>query len=303
MKWAASIVLASILFTGCAKTNTVSTVREDGWTRTTKYTLSKSGGSEDMKPEETFQIPSGPEWKVSKKETETDVIFTATRNLKLEQTVSGDLTVYDKGKKPLIVNSVKVTKLEDGRIEYIETIEWKGKPAKELQKDALFADFIKKSGLPEKYATDPRMEKLVVAVAQDLWKMLFGPGDPLLGLFLFHIDLAEKRLKRGISSSMNKHLTAIFGDEIDEATRKQIVGSVLTEFDTETLMNKSGEEEPSASENNANGPVAMLIAVKLPGKIVESNGEIDEFTGEVFWGLYPEAAAIGKLELRAICQP
>lgn len=302
MKWHVGIVLASILVAGCAKTNTISTVRADGWTRHTKYTISKTGG-EGAKPEEIFKLPSGPLWKVTKKETDTDFVYTATRELKLEQGLANDLTVLDKAKKPLIVNAVKITRLADGRIEYVETIEWKGKPAKELQKDAAFADFVKKAGIPEKFATDPRMDKLVTGVAKDLWKLLFGPGEPLLGLFVFHLDLAEKRLKRGISASLNHHLKAVFGNEINEAARKQIVRSVITNFDSESLMNKDSNEEPSASENNANGPVAMLISVKLPGKIVESNGEVDEFTGEVYWGFYPEAAAIGKLELRAVCQP
>jgi len=297
------ILAVSIFITGCAKTNTLSTIREDGWTRKTKYTVSKSAGGDQTKPADMFKLPVGANWKVTKSETDTEYVVTATRDLKLDQGITGDLTVVAKDKKPLITNTVKITKLDDGRIEYLETIEWKGKAPKELQDDADFSEFIRKGGFPESVAKDPKIKDFTLAVAKDLWKLLFGPGEPLLGLFMLHTDLAERRLKRGIAQSLSTHLATYFSDQLDEAARRKLVGEVVSEFNSESMMQKEGKEEPSASENNSNGPVAMLIAVKLPGKIVESNGEVDEFSGEVYWGFYPEAAAIGKLELRAVCQP
>lgn len=40
----------------------------------------------------------------------------------------------------------------------------------------------------------------------------------------------------------------------------------------------------------------------LPGRIVGHNCQLDPFTGEVFWPLYPEAAAVGDVELVAVSE-
>jgi hypothetical protein len=42
-----------------------------------------------------------------------------------------------------------------------------------------------------------------------------------------------------------------------------------------------------------------MIRVKLPGKVTETNGELDPDTNEVVWPLYPEAAAMGDVTLTA----
>jgi hypothetical protein len=42
--------------------------------------------------------------------------------------------------------------------------------------------------------------------------------------------------------------------------------------------------------------------VKAPGRVVSSNGEVDELTGEVFWGLFSEAAAFKDVVLTAVVE-
>lgn len=302
MKSLPLLLLSVVVVLGCAKTNTLTNVTESGWSRATRYTLSKVMPGE-MDPSKTFRLPSGPEWKVTTRESEQEMVITATRDFKLDETLVGDLSALSKDGKPLIENTVKITKHDDGRLEYVETIEWKGKPVKELDDDTKLVEFIRKSGLPDSVAKSPKLKDFSLAVARDLWKLLFGPVDPMLGQFLFHADAAEKRLKREIAKSMSTHLAKFFASELSESERGEFIRGVMKEFDADQLMDRSSEAEPSASQNNENGPVAMLIAVRLPGKIVHTNGEVDEYSGEVFWALYPEAAAIGKLELRATSKP
>jgi hypothetical protein len=47
----------------------------------------------------------------------------------------------------------------------------------------------------------------------------------------------------------------------------------------------------------------LIFIVKAPGRVVSSNGEVDELTGEVFWGMFSEAAAFKDLVLTAIVEP
>jgi hypothetical protein len=46
---------------------------------------------------------------------------------------------------------------------------------------------------------------------------------------------------------------------------------------------------------------ALTFSVKLPGKIVSTNGERDDFAHEVYWSVYPQAAALGDVEMTAVC--
>jgi hypothetical protein len=47
----------------------------------------------------------------------------------------------------------------------------------------------------------------------------------------------------------------------------------------------------------------MTFRVTVPGRVIETNGEADPLTGEVFWALYPEAAALGEVKLRVVYGP
>jgi hypothetical protein len=42
----------------------------------------------------------------------------------------------------------------------------------------------------------------------------------------------------------------------------------------------------------------MSVCVKFPGEVISSNGEIDPYTGEVFWDFLSATAELEPLELR-----
>ena len=45
-----------------------------------------------------------------------------------------------------------------------------------------------------------------------------------------------------------------------------------------------------------------MFVVKSPGKVVSSNGELDELTGEVYWALFPPAASLKPVILTAVVE-
>ena len=47
----------------------------------------------------------------------------------------------------------------------------------------------------------------------------------------------------------------------------------------------------------------LLIKAKLPGKLIQTNGEEDPATGEIVWGLFSQAPAAGDVVLTAVCEP
>ncbi len=45
-----------------------------------------------------------------------------------------------------------------------------------------------------------------------------------------------------------------------------------------------------------------MFIVKSAGKVISSNGEVDDLTGEVYWALFPEAASLQPVTLTAIME-
>ena len=45
-----------------------------------------------------------------------------------------------------------------------------------------------------------------------------------------------------------------------------------------------------------------MFIFKSPGKLISTNGEVDEFAAEIYWALFPEAASLQPVTLTAIVQ-
>ena len=56
-------------------------------------------------------------------------------------------------------------------------------------------------------------------------------------------------------------------------------------------------------EESDNTTVSIASSVTGPGRLVETNGEYDLVSGEIFWTLYSPAAALGPVVLRAVFDP
>jgi hypothetical protein len=65
------------------------------------------------------------------------------------------------------------------------------------------------------------------------------------------------------------------------------------------------QPDPSAGppdKSSGGGLTPLMFIVKTPGRVVSSNGETDEFTGEVYWALFPEAASLKDVTLTAVVE-
>jgi hypothetical protein len=278
-------------------------VAEDGsWTRTLKLTIQKDGMmGEPGKFEDTFILPAGPQWKTTKVTEKENLVFTAIRQAKLGESISKDLQIVEKG-KVVSTNEVKVTQIAPGRYEYLETVKYLGteKPETTAPKAELIA--VLKKNLPAG-TSDAVYQQIADEFFVAVWRMIWGPTEPLLPQLMFSPELAERRFKAKFGKIMDQILLKHFADKLDATARLATLRAVIKELDSEKLM--QGEKDKKKEESGGGGNdslVSVFASVQLPGRIVESNGETDEISGEVYWSFYPESAQIGDVVLRAVCE-
>lgn len=293
------LLLATVV--GCARSFTETAVATDGsWTRTVKFTIAKEApmGGDPPKFEDTFVVP-GAGWKVERTTDKDNQILTATRSAKLGETISKDIQV--KTKKGIVcVNEVKVTELAPGKFEYVEVVKYVGPDKPDIAEAKKWMAPLLKDVLP--VGTDAATaDRFVGDMFSEMWHIVFGPSEPLLSQLFFSPDLAERRMKAKFGRALNGLLAKEFGDKMDADARLKAVRSLIATLDADKVLEGPKEKQKEGQSDDSN-LVAMFTSVKLPGRIVESNGEIDEVSGEVFWAYYPEAAQVGDVVLRAVCE-
>ncbi|MCH8273321.1 MAG: hypothetical protein IH851_00830 [Armatimonadetes bacterium] len=295
---------AALLVTGCAKMTALTEVNEDGsWTRTVKFTVVRSGDTpiSGLEIEEIFELPAGAEWKITKEDAGDETIYTAVRSVAPGEDAFQDVVIKDKN-KVIMVNEISVRQIAPGRLEYREVIRWRGKTPEEItEPDAEIIQAIKEA-LPEGVGADEDIRDVALSLQRGFWRVLFGPGDPIFGQMIMHPDLAERRFKQRIGVEMNSVLESKFGDNLTVAQRRDVAVKMISFANLDEVVDEEKSEAEKSGPGGASGLVALTFVVKLPGRIVETNGEVDKLTGEVFWGLYPEAAAVGEIVLRAVCE-
>jgi hypothetical protein len=68
---------------------------------------------------------------------------------------------------------------------------------------------------------------------------------------------------------------------------------------------KPSKPDPAAgppASKGGGGLTPLMFIVKSPGKVISSNGEVDELTGEVYWALFPPAASLKPVVLTAVVE-
>lgn len=302
------ISLSLLIGSGCSRSTSLTEVKEDGsWHRTVKLFVAAqnpmSMGGDQGKPatepkiEDVFVPPTGVGWKITRSKTKEGMLqLVAERDLKLGQASVNDLVV-----KGQLNNSVTVTQIAPGKFEYKETFHWTAKKQDLVANaDPTFIAAVKDS-LGEKLATKENIEFLEIGLAKAVFKMMFGPGDPMLGQLISQPDLAERRLKIRLAKAADELLVARFGDSLAGAERLAVIRKLVASLDSKQFVDPEKKADPSSGSSSSQ-LVSMFISVKLPGVAVESNGELDPLSGEVFWAMYPEAAQIEDVVLRAVCE-
>jgi len=293
-------VLALALLTGCARARVTTEIHPDGsWTRTLLLTGSeKKEGNMAPSIGDTFVFPSGPGWKVSDGKQQNDITKTFERVVAAGGSLKGDLSVSDDtaSAKLKLVNEVTVTRVGPRRFEYRETLRWTGAPPKDTgMKPADVADI--KAVLPKALATDANARALADRTYALAMPMMFGPGEPLLAISLMHPDLAERRLRQRIGTILLKALEEQFGNQMKPEERRELARKLI---DKTFASTRPSQPDPSAGQQKNGSLTPLMFVLRAPGKLVSSNGEFDELSGEVYWALFPEAASLQPVVLTAV---
>lgn len=299
------LIFSLALLTGCARARVTTEIRTGGsWTRTVALTgQEKKEGQIDMGAslEDSFVLPSGDGWKSSTAKKDTDQTTTFEKTFAAGAGLKGDLSIKGDGGKPALVNEVSVTRLAPRRFEYRETLRWSGPAPKDMSfKPEDLAEL--KVVLPKALATDENARGIADKMAVLIMPMMFGPGDPLLAIGLMHPDLAGRRASARIGSLMLKALEEQFGDKMTLAQRRAVAMKLI---ESSFAQAKPKAPDPSAGPPSSKGGgelTPLMFIVKSPGKIISSNGEVDELTGEVYWALFPPAASFKPVVLTAVVE-
>jgi len=295
-----ALALSAAVLTGCGRSRITTQIKADGsWSRTDVFTgAEKKEGSMAPDMEETFAFPKGPGWKSHEEKKNDERVLTFERNLAPGASLKGDLSLKGEPGKMILVNTATVSSLGD-RFEYRETLHWSGSPA-DLEKTKPEALVKIKEALPKPLATDANARTLAAKAQEMIVPLMFGPGEPLLALGLVHPDLAERRARQRIGTMMLKLLQDQFGEQIPADERLDIARKLISEGFS---MSRPSTPDPSSGDKpdkNSGGLTPLMFIVHGPGRVVSSNGDVDEFSGEVYWALFPEAASLKDIVLTAV---
>ncbi|MBV9866373.1 MAG: hypothetical protein JO316_13555 [Abitibacteriaceae bacterium] len=304
------------LLSGCSHTLVTTTVQPDGaWTRNIKVSVPRGdkGMPSSSKMEDVFALPTGPAWKVTKGQTDQDVIYTLEQK-RAKPGMLQDLVIKGAKKTPILTSKVSVRAIAPGQYEYREVLHWTGDPMQEgptSAKDTAEAIHLVKVSLPTALATDANAKSIADALSPQIVKVLFGPPSPLITELMTNPDLAGQqifqRLGKPLDTILQQNLGGQLSTEERLATERKIIENLSDTVQVHTQAGSGmqpttpGSKNPDSKEQSDN-LVALTYRVKLPGKVISSNGEVNDITDEVFWGLYPEAASAGDVELKATCQ-
>ncbi len=294
---------AIVLLGGCARARITTEIKPDGsWLRTTTFTgqAKKEGMQLASTIEETFLAPSGDKWKSREEKKNEDRTLIFERVLAAGESLKGDLALKGDGEgKVKLTNEVRIVRAGPKRFEYRETLHWSGEaPDMASVKPENIAQI--KEVLPKPLATDANARALAAKVSTLLVPLIFGPGDPLLAMGLVHPDLAERRARQRIGNLLLTALEQQFGPRMAPAERRDVARKLISE----ALSTKPSPPEPggSSAKGNKTSLTPLMFVLKTPGRVVSSNGEADELTGEVYWALFPEAASMRDVVLTALCE-
>jgi hypothetical protein len=298
------ICFATVLFTGCARSRVTTEIKSGGaWSRTVALTgQEKKEGQMDMggSVEDAFAAPTGDGWKSHAETKDADKTVTYEKVFAAGAVSTADLAVKGDEGKVSLVNVATVKMVAPKRYEYRETLRWTGPPSKGMQvKPEDLAEL--KAALPKALATDTNAQAIANKTAALAVPLLFGPGDPLLAIGLLHPDLAEHKASQRIGAVILKALQEQFGDKMTEAERRAVALKLIA---TTFAKAKPSKPDPSAGppSGKGSGLTPLMFIVKSGGKVISSNGEVDDLTGEVYWALFPEAASLQPVVLTAVIE-
>ena len=300
------LLAAALLLSACARARVTTQIRSDGsWTRTVALTGQQKKDGLQVTPtlEDTFVIPAGDGWKSTEETKDNNRMLTLERSLPVGATLQGDVSIKssEPGKLRLL-NHVAVKAAGPHQLEYRETLHWTGPPSK-LLGDIRPEDLARlKSHLPQSLATDVNARALLDKVTELSAPVLFGPGEPLLAIGLLHPDLALYRANQRIGAVLVTALEQQFGEKMQPGERRNVAKQLIQEALNSGKISQPDPTTVAATPGNNSGLTPLMFILKAPGKVVSTNGELDEFSGEIFWALFEEAASYEDVVMVAVLE-
>jgi hypothetical protein len=309
-RWIGFLVAASFLG-GCARISAHSEVSPDGsFVRNVAYVVAQNTATKDASnadeflPEKVFGIPSTG-WTKTEIKNEKENSVRVSKRFAAGEHVLNDLSPTG-ATGSILANRVSVKPLGDGRFEYTETIEWKGRLSTNSKDLPIALKAALKEALPTELSDEAALDNATRRIAIKVWQALFGPHDPLVNQVFMHSDFAERRLMQRLAKGIDSTLVEVFQDRLSPEQRAITMKKLLANMKDKDVFEgptKSLEEPKPDSFDAKGGLVPILVVVKLPGSIEETNGEIDAVQGEVYWAMYPEGAMLQPVTLRVVYKP
>lgn len=301
MKRLLMAVAGMLAIGGCSRVAVTTEVKPDGsWTRTDVFAQSTSTPGQSAQLSDVFVMPAKAPWTTSKSVEKDEVKFTSRIAIKGPAQLSRDILVRGKNKGPVLVsNDVAIRDLGQRRWEYRETLHWEGAPPKQLvtQDPEIIATI--KAALPVKVATDATAKALAAGLIRGVWGAMFGPGQSILPQIMLQPDSVEHVLLSRLSRSVDRTLGETLGSKLTKEERRATVLRLIKGM-AASAKSRSGAKSPGGSEDKDGTDLpALTFVLRPPGRVLDTNGDLDEYSNEVMWTLYPEAAALGDVVLKA----
>lgn len=283
------LVLTVMVLSGCVNTTSATVLGEGGaWTKTVRLALANQANmAGEEAPDLTSMVDlAGEGWTVSVEEKEDETVLTATRSFAAGE----EATFTLKGPGGPVAESRGSVSGGDFR----EVWTYKG-PSEEMELTKASEEL---GGWLAEAAPELSAEKrgeVAGLVVRDAWRIMFGPTDPIIGMF-FHPERMERAFKIRIYGVLKDRLTAAGATDAEGAARKVALSMAATQLSAQvpgapTEEQAEGDDQPMFSLN---------VVVTAKGKRVEkSNGEVNPVDESVEWSFYPEAAAFEPVVLEA----
>lgn len=221
---------------------------------------------------------------------------------------------------PVVVNEASVQPRGSGRVEYRETLRWRGAalPTELLRSDPAL-DAALAAHLPAAVlasgANDPAgaaaRRAVALRVQRRLWHVAFGPGHSGRGPALFApAGLTQQTyVREQTRAALGDALEAEFPGRLLASERRETARNVARALFAPKLTPASGagngHEQTAATVHDSGGAApwaALTFTLKAPGRVLETNGRYNARRGTVTWTLYAAAPAAGPIVLSALCE-
>lgn len=289
--------IVALVLAGCVNVRSQTSVQADGIaTRQLTVQVMKEQFEE---PENAFPAKnrlvfgSDDTWKPEIKEEKDKFIITAASKLAVDGMSARSFEIHDKT-GPYLRCESRITKTSETELLYTETYTWLGKVDND---DAKMADLRKViAAALGTEDSNKDVAEIALAIKRQIFRRMFGPGDPMFADIITDAGAAERRLKIDVFHTVDRECQQRFPN-VAEPERLRIARTVAQKIASLIVQENTPNPEQDPSQSGDPDLTVINISIAGPGKVVETDGEWDPVNNEVHWSMYANAAEIGPVTL------